>query len=62
MTLGKLMKIPEVMDTLKVSSAQLYRLMRAGKIKSIHIGRSRRIYDKDLKRYMMSLGLSDEEK
>ena len=61
MTLGKLMTIPQVMEALEVSSAQLYRLMRAGKIKSIHIGRSRRIYDKDLKDYMVSVGIADEE-
>ena len=52
---GKLLTIPEAKKILKVSTATLNTLMKDGKIKSIRYGMSRRIYEKDLRDYMISL-------
>ena len=41
--MGSLMTIPEVMDRLKIGRTLTYRLIRSGEIKSIKVGRARRV-------------------
>ena len=44
----KLMTVPEVASDLRLSRSQVYALMAAGQLRSVHIGRSRRVLVADL--------------
>ncbi|MFC4530256.1 helix-turn-helix domain-containing protein [Sphaerisporangium dianthi] len=50
-----LLTVPEAVNALSISRAQLYRLMDSGAIPYLHIGRSRRIPLSALETYIAEL-------
>jgi excisionase family DNA binding protein len=51
----ELMTVPEVMQALRISRFQLYRLIGSGRLPSISFGRSRRVRRSALKSYLERL-------
>lgn len=57
----KLLRGGEVAQILSVSKAHAYQLMAAGKIPTVHLGRSVRVRPEDLEKYLeTSIAQSDE--
>lgn len=52
----KMMTIKDAADVMRVSTKTVYRLVNAGKLKMIKIGRASRIAETDLAGYLGSLG------
>ena len=50
-----LLKIPEVMVRLAVGQTKVYELMSSGELRSVKVGRSRRVPSDDLERFMAEL-------
>ena len=50
-----LLKIPEVMERLAVGQTKVYELMSTGELRSVKVGRSRRVPSDDLDRFMATL-------
>lgn len=50
-----LLKIPEVMARLAVGQTKVYELMSSGELRSVKVGRSRRVPNNDLERFMAEL-------
>ncbi len=50
----RLFTIPEAASELKVSRSAIYRLITAGQLKAVHIGRSVRIRREELERFLES--------
>lgn len=50
-----LLKIPEVMDRLAVGQTKVYELMSSGELRSVKVGRARRVPSDELARFMAEL-------
>ena len=50
-----LLKIPEVMARLAVGQTKVYELMSSGELRSVKVGRARRVPSDDLERFMAEL-------
>ena len=50
-----LLKIPEVMARLSVGQTKVYELMSSGELRSVKVGRSRRVPSNELERFMAEL-------
>jgi excisionase family DNA binding protein len=50
-----LLKIPEVMARLAVGQTKVYELMSSGELRSVKVGRSRRVPSDELERFMAEL-------
>ena len=50
-----LLKIPEVMARLAVGQTKVYELMSSGELRSVKVGRSRRVPNNELERFMAEL-------
>lgn len=55
-TLPTLLKLPEVMERTGLSKASVYRVINSGQLKTVKIGRSVRISETELSRFINSLG------
>ena len=55
-TLPALVKIPDVMERTGLSKASVYRVINSGQLKTVKIGRSVRITESELSRFINSLG------
>ena len=49
---GKLIKVEEVAQRLGISKSFAYQLMRTGQIRTVHLGRSRRVERRDLEEFV----------
>jgi excisionase family DNA binding protein len=50
-----LLKIPEVMERLAVGQTKVYELMSSGELRSVRVGRSRRVPSDELERFIAEL-------
>ena len=50
-----LLKIPEVMERLAVGQTKVYELMSSGELRSVKVGRSRRVASDELDRFIAGL-------
>ena len=50
-----LLKIPEVMERLAVGQTKVYELMSGGELRSVKVGRSRRVRSDELERFIAGL-------
>ena len=50
-----LLKIPEVMARLAVGQTKVYELMSSGELRSVKVGRSRRVPSNELERFMAEI-------
>ena len=50
-----LLKIPEVMERLAVGQTKVYELMSSGELRSVKVGRSRRVPSGEVKRFVAEL-------
>lgn len=50
-----LLKIPEVMARLAISQTKIYELMSSGELRSVKVGRSRRVSIEELERFVAEL-------
>ena len=50
-----LLKIPEVMARLAVGQTKVYELMSSGELRSVKVGRSRRVPSDELERFVAGL-------
>ena len=50
-----LLKIPEVLERLAISQTKLYELMSSGELRSVKVGRSRRVPSAELDRFIADL-------
>jgi excisionase family DNA binding protein len=50
-----LLKIPEVMARLAIGQTKVYELMASGELRSVKVGRSRRVPSDDLERFVAQL-------
>lgn len=53
-----LLRIPEVMDRLAVGQTKVYELMSGGELRSVKIGRSRRVPSGELEKFIAKLDAS----
>jgi len=56
-TLPALLKLPEVMERTGLSRASVYRVINSGLLKTVKIGRSVRVSEAELGRFINSLGV-----
>ena len=54
-TLPTLLKISEIMDRTGLSKASVYRVINAGQLKTVKIGRSVRVTESELSRFIEAL-------
>ena len=54
-TLPTLLKIAEIMDRTGLSKASVYRVINAGQLRTVKIGRSVRVTEAELSRYIEAL-------
>lgn len=54
-TLPTLLKIGEIMDRTGLSKASVYRVINAGQLKTVKIGRSVRVTESELSRFIEDL-------
>jgi excisionase family DNA binding protein len=54
-TLPTLLKIGEIMDRTGLSKASVYRVINAGQLKTVKIGRSVRVTESELSRFIEAL-------
>ncbi|HVE91766.1 MAG TPA: helix-turn-helix domain-containing protein [Actinomycetota bacterium] len=52
--LARLLTAAEVARTMRVSRMTVYRLIRAGSLKAVRVGRNYRVHEEDLSRYLSS--------
>lgn len=50
-----LLKIPDVMERLSVGQTKVYELLSSGELRSVKVGRSRRVPSDDLERFIAEL-------
>lgn len=50
-----LLKIPDVMERLSVGQTKVYELMSTGELRSVKVGRARRVPSDELERFMAQL-------
>ena len=50
-----LLKIPDVMERLAVGQTKVYELMSSGELRSVKVGRSRRVPSDELERFIAEL-------
>lgn len=50
-----LLKVPEVMQRLAVGQTKVYELMSSGELRSVKVGRSRRVSSDELERFIADL-------
>jgi excisionase family DNA binding protein len=50
-----LLKIPDVMERLSVGQTKVYELMSTGELRSVKVGRARRVPSDELERFMAEL-------
>jgi len=50
-----LLKIPEVLERLAISQTKLYELMSSGELRSVKLGRSRRVPSDEIDRFIADL-------
>jgi excisionase family DNA binding protein len=50
-----LLKIPDVMERLSVGQTKVYELMSSGELRSVRVGRARRVPSDELERFMAEL-------
>lgn len=50
-----LLKIPDVMARLAISESKVYELMSTGELRSVKVGRSRRVLSDELERFVAEL-------
>jgi len=50
-----LLKIPDVMERLAVGQTKVYELMSSGELRSVKVGRSRRVPSYELERFVAEL-------
>ena len=50
-----LLKIPDVMERLSVGQTKVYELMSSGELRSVKVGRSRRVASTELDRFIAEL-------
>jgi excisionase family DNA binding protein len=50
-----LLKIPDVLERLAISQTKLYELMSSGQLRSVKVGRSRRVPSDELDRFIADL-------
>lgn len=50
-----LLKIPDVMERLSVGQTKVYELMSSGELRSVKVGRARRVPSDELERFMAAL-------
>lgn len=50
-----LLKIPDVMERLSVGQTKVYELMSSGQLRSVKVGRARRVPSHELERFMADL-------
>ena len=50
-----LLKIPEVLERLAIGQTKLYELMSSGELRSVKVGRSRRVPSDELDRFIADL-------
>jgi excisionase family DNA binding protein len=48
-------KIPDVCETTNLSRSAVYALIRSGRLKSVSIGRARRVSEKSLREFLTEL-------
>lgn len=53
-TLSSVLTVAEACEALRVSRTTFYRLLRAGKLKSIHLGRRRLVRPEELERLLQA--------
>ena len=53
-----LLKIPDVMERLSVGQTKVYELMSSGALRSVKVGRARRVPSDELERFMAELDAS----
>jgi excisionase family DNA binding protein len=53
-----LLKIPDVMERLSVGQTKVYELLSSGELRSVKVGRSRRVLSDDLDRFIAELDAS----
>ena len=53
--MGTLLTVPEVMQHLKIGRTMAYRLLRSGDLKSVKVGRARRIPESALADFIATL-------
>ena len=49
------LKIPDVMERLSVGQTKVYELMSSGELRSVKVGRARRVPSDELERFMAEL-------
>ena len=49
---GSLLTVAEVASTMRVSNMTVYRLIKAGDLAAVRVGKNYRIRDKDVQRYL----------
>ncbi len=49
---GRLLTVAEVADTLRVSSMTVYRMIKAGELRAIRVGKHYRVRESDVNRYL----------
>ena len=54
-TLPSLLKIAEIMERTGLSKASVYRVINAGQLRTVKIGRSVRVTESELSRYIEAL-------
>jgi len=57
--LPRLLKLQEVSDRCSISRSQLHRVIKAGDLKAVHIGRAIRVVESEMERWIISLPLAD---
>jgi excisionase family DNA binding protein len=50
-----LLKIPDVMERLSVGQTKVYEMMSSGELRSVRVGRARRVPSEELERFMAEL-------
>jgi excisionase family DNA binding protein len=50
-----LLKIPDVRERLSVGQTKVYELMSSGELRSVRVGRARRVPSEELERFMAEL-------
>jgi excisionase family DNA binding protein len=50
-----LLKIPDVMERLAVGQTKVYELLSSGELRSVRVGRARRVPSNELERFMAEL-------
>lgn len=60
-SLGPLLTVAEVADVLRVSNMTVYRLIKAGELTALRVGKNYRIPQAELERFLATGAVSAEE-